>query len=871
MRTPSRLAGLSLILTGAVFGQARPTYFEAPWMGYETAVYPEGIDPWSSRVADFNGDGVPDLATCAFNGTPWMSILFGDGAGGYEAPETYPIFLESLDLEAVDFDLDGDIDLIVCDTGRFWEGFTLSIFENDGAGNFTETGFVNCNQNGPSSITTADFNGDGWPDLAVAHDRYIEFGNSMSVMLSNGAGGFLNGQVYTLPGGTRAIDSGDLTGDGAPDIVVGNETNRFVVMRNDGDGTFTQGATVPGYTAGSIPELPCIHLADVDLDGDLDVFFSNQDTGGIGSGGLALWRNNGSGSLSGPEFHSFNHYSGGAINITTADITGDGWPDVLAASDAWYLLPGNGSGDLGQPRRFRAGETPISMEAPDLNGDGALDVVVVAKNSLEACVYLNPGQGQFVQPVPLDMTSPDISPAFPTNLEAVDLDDDGHLDLIIGYRSDFENSFGISVRRSNGDGSFGPIEAYPDTIYPVAIEAADVDGDGDDDVIWFDANGRFKIRFNNGDGTLGPLVVSVNKFGTDDFEMRDIDNDGDLDIVIAMGFFIEVVKNNGAGAFSTSVRTELDGYGDAIGLGDFDADGFLDALTNTGVQGYAQISFGLGNGSFGPTFTVSTGRDAHAFDVGDVDSDGNLDFIAVYNLDETGLSVRRGRGDGNFFLNQNYFGSYDKQDHTSGIVLGDATGDGWPDAMTATFGAQDVSFWTNQGDGTYERLQRYGVGEQAYDLEFGDFTGDGVSDLAVAVQVDNGRWWYVGVIILPGTVDAPPADFTLSATDLQRGQPATLTVTDALPQERVYFLYSLAGTGNGPCLPQLGGLCIDLLNPVTLLGDDLADAGGTAQFVATIPPQAPIGLTVHLQAVARRGANGADSVKSNTVNKAVNP
>ena len=84
------------------------------------------------------------------------------------------------------------------------------------------------------------------------------------------------------------------------------------------------------------------------------------------------------------------------------------------------------------------------------------------------------------------------------------------------------------------------------------------------------------------------------------------------------------------------------------------------------------------------------------------------------------------------------------------------------------------------------------------------------------------------------------------------------------PGESVRIYRSATGTGAGPCLPQLGGLCLDLLPPLRVLGDAVANAGGVATVTLSIPPAMPVGTPFHTQAVVRRGAGGADSVKSNT-------
>ena len=140
------------------------------------------------------------------------------------------------------------------------------------------------------------------------------------------------------------------------------------------------------------------------------------------------------------------------------------------------------------------------------------------------------------------------------------------------------------------------------------------------------------------------------------FELHDVNNDG-YDDVVAPGFFsILVLPNRGDGTFGAPIETDIDGFFEVLGVGDFDGDGNLDVLTDSAPQGYPQISFGHGDVTFGPTFTVSTGRDVHSFGIADLDDDGVLDFAAVYNLDEKGVSIRRGRGDGNFFVPDHYTG-----------------------------------------------------------------------------------------------------------------------------------------------------------------------------------------------------------------------
>lgn len=870
-----RLSALFAVTLGAchaTLGQVFDRTFDAPWIGYDTAVYPEGLNPWASRAADFNGDDVPDLAVSSWGGTPYLSVLIADGAGGYLPPVTYPIFLESLDLEVGDFDLDNDIDIVVNNTGRFWEGFTVELFRNDGSGNFTSAGFYTTGVNGPTKITTGHFNGDEFLDIAVAHDDYIVSGNTFAILMNNTNGGFGPPQVIVTLGGTRAIDAGDLDGDLDDDLVIGTEGNRFLVAENNG-GFFFVTDTYTGLDVGSIPELPQVHITDIDLDNDNDIFFSNRDTGGFSNGQVGLWRNNGDGTFATAETIPFNAYASGAIDVETADVNGDNWPDILAATgwQSWFLVKSDGAGGFLPAQHLRAGMDPLSMEAVDLDGDDDLEVVVVASGSLEACVYTNPGDGTFIQPPVIDMTSPSLAPSFPTNLEAKDIDNDGDLDFVAGFRSDFSSRHGFTVRRNNGDGTFAAIEEYTDTTYPLYIQVGDIDGDNDVDALWIDSEGRVRLRRNDGTGAFGSREHVGTVWSGAIFGLWDIEGDNDLDIVVGSYFNVDVMLNDGTGSFGFPIQHDVGGGTGAIAMGDFNGDTVLDVLTPSAVQGYPEISNGNGDGTFAPPNSVPTGRDVHAFAVGDLDHDNNLDFTAIYNLDEKGLSVRRGRGDGNFFLNQNYHGSYGWNDHTSTLDLGDANRDSHLDAMTANFSAQDLSYWQGIGDGSFARLVRYGVGEQAYDVAYGDFDGDSIGDAAVITQAYGGRWWYSGIVLLRGTGAGSAFDLSLTQSTLRPGQPATFTATDAQPGELVYFLYSLTGTGAGPCPPQLGGLCIDLLNRVTQMGSATANGAGAASLTLTVPANAPPGTAVHTQAVARRGQGGMNSVKSNPVSATILP
>ncbi|MBC8404842.1 MAG: hypothetical protein H8E15_06430 [Planctomycetes bacterium] len=122
-------------------------------------------------------------------------------------------------------------------------------------------------------------------------------------------------------------------------------------------------------------------------------------------------------------------------------------------------------------------------------------------------------------------------------------------------------------------------------------------------------------------------------------------------------------------------------------------------------------------------------------------------------------------------------------------------------------------------------------------------------------------------------IEFPVPELSLDLSHpLVRGGQSDLIITSANPGEAVHFAFSLAGAKfeSGPCLPALGGLCLDLMAPIRILGRATADANGKATLPIGIPLNAPL-LEVSFQAAAVRGIGGVDSVKSVVIKRPVFP
>lgn len=110
--------------------------------------------------------------------------------------------------------------------------------------------------------------------------------------------------------------------------------------------------------------------------------------------------------------------------------------------------------------------------------------------------------------------------------------------------------------------------------------------------------------------------------------------------------------------------------------------------------------------------------------------------------------------------------------------------------------------------------------------------------------------------------EVAPPPLAFDQDTLVVGTDVDFTVVGAAPGDTIRFLYSLTGVGSGPCVPALGGLCLELLPPIELIGTATADGIGDATLTAPLPPTAPL-VFLHTQAVVDRGMVG--SVATNTI------
>jgi hypothetical protein len=438
-----------------------------------------------------------------------------------------------------------------------------------------------------------------------------------------------------------------------------------------------------------------------------------------------------------------NQWTMGASDVLAADYNDDGFPDILVTSErnnkfvgyhntitgAWslaFVLAGNDTGITGYG---------VMARMADLDGDGDLDVVTGSYAKDHIAWYANDGSGKFTLAQIVATTTNLLS-----DLEVADLNGDGLLDIVSAASNDDE----VSWYMNEGGGRFSAerVITYANGAQSVCI--ADLDDDGLPDVVfaaYFD-NMIGWVRNDGANYVSSEIrrVISTNARGASAVDAADVDGDGDMDVVSASVLDNKIAwyENLGKGQFGPQqvISTLALGASRLIAVDldeDMDPDLVSASITDNTIAWYEN----LGKGRFGEQHVISANAMLpRAVYAADMDQDGDLDILSASNRDNKiswykndYITLIDTDGDGIFDIKDNCpaLANTDQADFDrdgfGDVCDADVDGDG-VDALNGDCNDRDAAIFSGAEEIPYD-----GIDQDCDNADLVDVDGDGFAGI----------------------------------------------------------------------------------------------------------------------------------------------
>lgn len=477
-----------------------------------------GVPSDQPATGDFNGDGKKDLLV---GGT----VLFGSNDGRFTVGPTNSTLASIVNYlfpgAVGDLRNNGKLDVVVTN-----EGGSVWIFYGNGDGTFT-AGPTYAALPDYMQVTITDIDGDGNPDIVLGTSTggvYTIGGYDTplpmyQVLMGRGDGTFVDSRAYpegSYSGGTE-IASADFNGDGKPDVLIfkdgnGIQQSELIMLPGDGKGNLGTAVTTP--LPNSFPK----QMVSADMNGD-----GKPDAVLIGNTQLAVLFNQGNGTFAGEQDYTLPM---SAVSLATGDFNGDGAMDVAVGvpsvqagsggSGGVYVLLGENNHTLAAPVQIDSSVDPTGLAAGSLTGNGRSDLIVAdqgipGQTDGALHVYLGNADGTFTA-----KTAPTTTASAYSVAALGDLNHDGKADLLVAGSvpgtSGNPATPTLYTLLGNGDGTFqtANVLALADVDgLPNSIALADFNKSGNLGAVLGNTNDYTEVLLGNGDGTLTETLMAL--------------------------------------------------------------------------------------------------------------------------------------------------------------------------------------------------------------------------------------------------------------------------------------------------------------------------------------------------------------------------
>jgi gliding motility-associated-like protein len=659
---------------------------------FAVGAFPSGV-----AIGDIDGDGKPEVLTA--NRSAGTVSVFRNTSSNGAVSFAARVDLTSATANSVavgDMDGDGKLDVVVANyTSR-----TVSVFRNNSSSGIITAGsfdaradLTNSATANPTYVSIGDVNGDNKPDILVGNDN----GTSMQVHRNiSSAGSLTSGSFapkvdYTTGTRPHNVTSGDIDGDGKPEIISSNATSVTIsVLRNviipiptltsfsPDAGPVGTSVILTGTNFSSTPASNTVYFGAVKA--SVTAATTTQLTVSVPPGAtyqpISVMAGGRTAYSDKPFVVTFSN--GGAINacsfvagadlttgagafiVSVGDFDGDGKDDLASTNYSANTISvfrnassGPGNVTFAAKVDFTTGNSPLSINVADFDADGKPDLVVTNSGlgtAVSVFRNLSTGPGNITFAARVNFTTGDN----PNYVAVGDLDKDGKTDIAVVNFTPRTVSVFHNTSTGVGNISFDPKVDFQTGQQPNSIAIADLDGDDNADLAIANLGDESVSVIRNTNSQPGVIsFASRIDFATGNTprlaSIADLDGDNKPDLAVANdgSNTVTILRNISSGIGDISYAAQPDvitGSGPRfVSIADLDGDGKVDlAVSNqndNNVSAYKNIS-GAGSISFAVKADFAVGARPFAVSVGEFDGDGKADLAAT-NFNGTSISVLR--------------------------------------------------------------------------------------------------------------------------------------------------------------------------------------------------------------------------------------